>query len=51
MLSLYEKELTAIKTEQSEINLEIKNLKSRLSSLNSQLIITKGNKNEKRVIY
>jgi hypothetical protein len=48
MLSLYERELTAIKTEQSEINLEINDLKSRLSSLKSQLKITKGSENEKK---
>lgn len=46
MLSLYEKELTAIKVEQSNINLEISDLKSRLSKLNNQLNEIKGAKTE-----
>ncbi|RUA33899.1 MAG: hypothetical protein DSY77_07935 [Bacteroidetes bacterium] len=46
MLSLYEKELTAIKTEQSDIRLEIDDLKTRLSNLKRQLNTFKGSKNE-----
>ncbi|WKV11313.1 mucoidy inhibitor MuiA family protein [Marivirga harenae] len=46
MLSLYENELTAIKVEQSNISLEISDLKSRLSKLNNQLHAIEGAKTE-----
>ncbi|MGM0582264.1 MAG: mucoidy inhibitor MuiA family protein [Bacteroidota bacterium] len=46
MLSLYEKELTTIKAEESDINLELGESKSRLNNLKKQLNTIKGKKSE-----